>query len=116
MEYQTKVKLFVQDGASEWIVGAIVCLYDRDRLSRDDHLGTDSTDAYGEATFRFTADQFLDMDDQLGGALPELYVKVFGPDGACIASTRADAVRNNVPDLIRIPIDRELARRHRLIA
>ena len=102
--------------ASEWIVGAIVCLYDRDRLSRDDHLGTDSTDVFGEATFRFTAAEFLDMDDQLGGNLPELYVKVFGPDGACILSTRADAARNTVPDLIRIPISREVARQHRLIA
>ena len=110
------MKLFVDGSAGEWIVGAIVCLYDRDRLSRDDLLGTDSTDVYGEATFHFSADQFLDMDDRMGGDLPELYVKVFGPDGACIVSTRANAIRNSVPDLIRIPIARNLARQHRLIS
>lgn len=115
MEYHTRVKLFVEESEGEWIVGAIVCLYDRDRLSRDDLLGTDSTDVYGEAHFRFNAEDFLDLDDRLGGALPELYVKVFAPDGACIVSTRAQAVRNTVPELIRIPIGRSVAREHRLI-
>lgn len=115
MEYQTRVKLYVRDSASEWISGAIVCLYDRDRVTRDDHLGTDVTDSYGEATFRFSDEQFLDMDDRVGGSLPELYVTVFDSDGKCVLSTRAAAAANAVPDLIRIPVDRETARRHRLI-
>ncbi len=115
MEYQTRVKLYVRDSASEWISGAIVCLYDRDRVTRDDHLGTDVTDRYGEATFRFTDEQFLDVDDRVGGSLPELYVRVYDSDGKCVLSTRAEAATNAVPDLIRIPVDRETARRHRLI-
>jgi hypothetical protein len=115
MEYETKIKLFVEGSPSEWIGCAIVCLYDRDRLSRDDQLGMDITNTYGEATFRFTADEFLDVDDRIGGALPELYVKVFDSQGECVVCTRAEAEPNTVPDLIRIPIERELALRHRLI-
>lgn len=115
MEHETKVKLFVDGAPSEWISCAIVCLYDRDRISRDDQLGMNVTNVYGEATFRFTDAEFLDVDDRIGGALPELYVKVFDSEGNCVVSTRGEAVRNAVPDLIRIPIDRELARRHGLI-
>lgn len=115
LEYETKVKLFVEGAPTEWISGAIVCLYDRDRLSRDDFLGTEMTDTYGEATFRFRKGQFLDVDDRVGGSLPELYVKVFGAEGECVLSTRAVATRNTIPPLIQVPIDRELARRHGLI-
>ena len=115
MEYQTTVKLFVEDAPTEWIAGAIVCLYDRDRISRDDHLGTEVTSVYGEATFRFTEDRFLDVDDRIGGALPELYVRVFDSDGLCVLSSRAEAAPNAVPALIRIPVGREIALRHRLI-
>lgn len=115
MDYETKIKLFVADAPSEWVACAIVCLYDRDRLSRDDPLGMSVTNTYGEATFRFTADEFLDLDDRIGGALPELYVKVFASDGGCVVSTRAEAAPNAVPDLIRIPVDRHLAVKHGLI-
>lgn len=115
MEYETRVKLFVEGAPAEWIAGAIVCLYDRDRLSRDDFLGTEMTDTYGEATFRFREEQFLDLDDRVGGSLPELYVKVFGAEGECVLSTRAEATRNTIPPLIQVPVDRELARRHGLI-
>ncbi|CAN5889518.1 MAG: hypothetical protein H0W11_07475 [Gemmatimonadetes bacterium] len=114
MEYETKVKVFIEDSPMDWIVGAIVCLYDRDRISRDDHLGTDVTNIYGEATFRFTTEQFMDLDERIGGALPELYVKVFDSEGDCVVSTRAQAVSNSVPSLIRVPVALELARQHRL--
>jgi hypothetical protein len=115
MEHRTKVKLFIEHSPNEWVAGAIVCLYDRDRISRDDRLGTGVTDTYGEAIFRFTAREFLDVDDRLGGSLPELYVKVFDSEGECVLSTRAQAAPNEVPALIRVPVDRELARRHRLV-
>jgi len=115
MQYQTKVKLFIEDSPSEWIACAIVCLYDRDRLSRDDHLGMDITDVYGEATFSFSDADFVDLDERLGGTLPELYVKVFDTDGQCVLSTRSQAARNSVPELIRIPIERGVARKHNLI-
>lgn len=115
MEYETRVKLFVEGAPTEWIVGAIVCLYDRDRISRDDHLGTNVTDAYGEATFRFSEADFLDLDDRLGGSLPELYVAVYDTDGRRVLSTRLEAVPNAVPDLIRVPVARELAESHGLL-
>ena len=115
MPHETTVKLFVEDAPTEWIACAIVCLYDRDRLSRDDHLGMDITNSFGEATFRFADDEFLDVDDRIGGALPELYVRVFDSAGECVLSTRADAERNSIPSLIRIPVSRETARRHGLI-
>lgn len=115
MEYETRVKLFIEDDPSHWVSSAVVCLYDRDRLSRDDFLGTDVTDAYGEATFRFSQSQFLDVDERFGGGLPELYVEVFDTDGRCVLSTRARAMANAVPPLIRVPIPKELATRHRLI-
>lgn len=115
MEYETRVKLFVADAPTEWIACAIVCLYDRDRLSPDDPLGMNITNSYGEAVFRFTADEYLDVDDRIGGALPELYVKVFDSEGKCVVSTRAEAVPNAVPALIQVAVDRELARRHGLL-
>lgn len=115
MEYETTVKLFVADAPTDWIACAIVCLYDRDRISRDDPLGMNVTNSYGEAKFRFTADEYLDIDDRVGGNLPELYVKVFDSDGGCVLSTRADARRNTVPNLIQVPVERELAERHGLL-
>lgn len=115
MDYQTKVKLFLEDAPTEWISCAIVYLYDRDVISADDHLGMGITNVYGEATFRFTADEFVDLDDRVGGTLPELYVKVFDGAGACVLLTRAESAANAVPDLIRVPIAREIAVRHNLI-
>ncbi len=115
MQFQTKVKLYVEDDPSEWIACAVVYLYDRDRLSRDDFLGMDITDQYGEASFHFGSDQFLDLDDRLGGTLPELYVKVFGRDDRLILSTRPEAVANRIPELIRVPVPRDLAAEHGLI-
>lgn len=115
MEFQTKVKVFVEGAPSEWIACAVVCLYDRDRISRDDQLGMSITNTYGEALFRFSSDEFLDMDDRLGGRLPELYVRVYGADGECVVSTRAAAAPNTVPELIQVPVSRELARERGLI-
>jgi hypothetical protein len=115
MEFRTTVKLFVEGSPSEWIPNAIVCLYDRDRVTRDDHLGTEMTDVYGEATFRFAAEDFMDLDDRVGGALPELYVEIYGTGRERVLTTRAEAVSNAVPDLIRVPVPRELAEQHGLI-
>ena len=115
MDYETRVKLFVEEAPTEWIACAIVCLYDRDRLSKDDHLGMDITDSFGEATFRFSDADFLDVDDRIGGNLPELYVRDYDSAGDCVLSTRAVAERNTIPPLIRIPVGRELASKHGLI-
>ncbi|HET7274239.1 MAG TPA: hypothetical protein VFI91_03630 [Longimicrobiaceae bacterium] len=115
MDYETKVKLYIDGAPAEWVACAIVCLYDRDRISRDDRLGMDITDVYGEATFRFSADDLLDVDDRIGGQLPELYIQVVDSNGDCVLTTRATAERNTVPNLIRVAIDRDLAVEHGLI-
>jgi len=52
---------------------------------------------------------------RIGGALPELYVRVYDSAGDCVVSTRGDAARNTIPELIRIPIDRDVASKHGLI-
>jgi hypothetical protein len=113
--HHTRVKLFVADDPQTWIVGAIVCLYDRDRISRDDYLGSGTTNVYGEVTFEFTDADFLDLDDRIGGSLPELYIKVYDSAGTLVLSTRARAAANAVPALIRVPIERALAARHGLL-
>lgn len=116
MQHQTTVKLFVEDSSpTQWIGGVIVCLYDRDRVTGDDHLGTNVTNQYGEASFRFGDERLLDLDDRIGGRLPELYVDVVDTQGECVLTTRVSAVRNAVPRLIRVPIDVERARRHGLV-
>jgi hypothetical protein len=115
VEYHTKVKLFVEGSPSEWISCAIVYLYDRDRLTRDDHLGMNITNVYGEASFSFTDADFLDLDERIGGSLPELYVRVFDAEARCVFSTRARAQRNEVPALIPVPIPRALAVEHGLL-
>jgi hypothetical protein len=115
VQYQTRVKLFVADDPNLWIVGAVVCLYDRDLVSRDDYLGSATTNVYGEASFTFRESDYMDLDDRIGGTLPELYVKVFDSNGACVLSTRADARSNEVPDLIRVPVERAVAEKHGLI-
>jgi hypothetical protein len=115
VQYNTRVKLFVEGSPSEWLACAIVYLYDRDRVSRDDFLGMEITNEYGEATFNFRAGEFIDVDDRVGGALPELYIKVYGRDDRLMLSTRAVARRNEVPSLIRIGVDRALAKEHGLL-
>ena len=115
MHYHTRIRVFVEGSPDEPIACAIVHLCDRDRFTRDDHLGMDITNTFGEAAFSFTDEDFLDIDDLIGGALPELYVKVFDRHGGCAYSTRAAAVRNTVPEMIEVRVPRELARRHELI-
>lgn len=115
IQYSTTIKLFVDGSPNEWLSCAIVYLYDRDRISRDDFLGMEITNEFGEASFSFRSGEFTDVDDRVGGVLPELYIKVFGRDDRLVLSTRAVARRNEVPSLIRIGVDRDLAREHGLL-
>ena len=115
VEYTTTVKLYVEESPTEWIACAMVYLFDRDRVTRDDFLGMEITNEYGEATFRFRAGEYLDIDERLGGELPELYIKVYGRDDRFMLSTRAVARRNEVPSLIRVGVAREIAQEHGLL-
>lgn len=98
MFYTTVVKV-VLEGTRQPIPGVSVSLYDRDRFSKDDLLGSGQTDAGGEARFRFTTEQFQDLDDaaaSLRGTFPDLYAVVHAPDGATLVTTRAEA-HDNLP-------------------
>ena len=95
MHYTTVVKV-VEEGSARPLPGLQVSLFDRDTFSRDDLLGSAETGESGEARFDYKSEDFVDLDDRLGGVFPELYVVVYGADGAQLHSTKADAV-NNTP-------------------
>lgn len=116
MYFTTTVRLAVDDGSSEPIRGVKVALFDRDRLSRDDLLGSGTTDENGEARFQFSTEQFSnDADERMGGMFPELYAVVSGPNDEQVVSTRAEALPNSAPKYISIRIARDVAVRHSLL-
>ena len=103
MHYTTLVKV-VEEGSGRPLSGLKVSLYDRDTFSRDDVLGSGDTDAAGEARFDYSSEDFVDLDDRLGGIFPELYVVVYRPDGTQLFSTKADAVDNTPRKFITVSI------------
>lgn len=115
MYFTTTVRVAVDDDSSQPIAGAKVALFDRDRLTRDDLLGSAVTDERGEARFQYSADQFTDVDETVGGAFPELYAVVTDPQEEQVVSTRAEAQPNSAPKYINIRIARDVAIRHQLL-
>ncbi|HEV2146859.1 MAG TPA: hypothetical protein VGR37_05540 [Longimicrobiaceae bacterium] len=115
MYFTTIVKLTVDDESSQPIRGVKVALFDRDRLSRDDHLGSATTDENGEARFQYSAAQFDDLDERIGGAFPELYAVVSDAADKQVISTRAEALNNSAPKHIAVRIARDVALRHSLL-
>jgi hypothetical protein len=103
MQYTTVVKV-VEEGSNRPLSGLQVSLYDRDSFSRDDHLGTGQTDAGGEVRFDYRSEDFVDLDDRLGGIFPELYAVVYRPDGTEMHSTKADAVDNTPRKFITVAV------------
>ena len=103
MHYTTVVKV-VEEGSNRALPGLKVALYDRDAFSRDDLLGSSDTDAEGEARFSYSSEQFVDMDDRLGGIFPELYVVVSRADGTRLLSTKSDAVDNTPRKFITVTL------------
>ena len=116
MHFTTTVKLVLEDSPSQGVPGVKLCMYDRDRLTRDDLLGSETTDASGEACFRFDSDQFADLDERLGGDFPELYVAVCDSEDWKVFTTRSDATENNAPRHMLVQIPRDVAERHQLVA
>jgi hypothetical protein len=108
MFYSTVVKVVREGG--EPLAGVQVSLFDKDKLSKDDLVGTGTTGAGGEVSIRFTSDKFDDLDDQMGGPFPELYAVVHGPDGAPVASTRDDAIDNRPRRHITVTVPEAAAR------
>jgi hypothetical protein len=94
MFFTTVVKLVSETPEREALPGVLVALYDRDVVTPDDHLGSEVTDANGEARFRFFPEQYLDLDERIGGELPELYAVAYAPGGEVLASNRHAAISN----------------------
>lgn len=101
--------------------GVAVSLYDRDRHSADDLLGTARTDGQGLATIEFSGRSFGDdpsrvIDDSPGrlDLLPDVYVVVHGASGEVVTSTRERVQENQVPGLVTIKIGWEAALEHGL--
>jgi hypothetical protein len=114
MYYTTTVRLSVEGAPSEPLSGVMVSLFDRDTFTPDDFLGTEMTDTHGEAHFRFTSEQYMDIDDQMGGVMPDLYVKVFDASGEMVLSTRADTVPNTARKQIHVGVPMALVEQHQL--
>lgn len=115
MQYTTTVRLVLEGTPAQPIPGVMVSLYDHDRFGRDDFLGTEMTNTDGEARFRFTSDHFTDVDERLGGVMPDLYAKVFDAQGTEVLCTRAETIFNAPVKQITVPVSRELAERHGLV-
>jgi hypothetical protein len=94
MYFTTVVKVVSAEDPSRGIAGVSVALFDRDTFTPDDKIGTGTTDASGEARFEYNSEQFVDIDDRLGGVFPELYAVVYDAAGKVVHSTRAEAVDN----------------------
>lgn len=95
MYFTTVVKVLADEPDARPLAGLHVRLYDHDRFSADDLLGEQVTDANGEARFSYTSDDFADLDDKLGGSMPDLYAVVSDASGNQLASTKSDVVENS---------------------
>jgi hypothetical protein len=111
MYYTTTVRLVAAEDPERGIPGVQVSLFDRDTFSRDDVLGTATTDASGEARFDYSSEQFVDLDDRVGGIFPELFVVAYARDGEKVVSTRSDAVDNTPRKRITVAVTAEQAAR-----
>lgn len=115
MYFTTLVKLVLEEAPSQVVPGVKLCLYDHDRLTRDDLLGSEVTNAEGEACFRFDSEQFVDLDDRLGGVFPELYVAVCDEASDTVFNTRSDCTNNNAPRHMTVCVPRAVAEAHGLL-
>lgn len=118
MVLATRVRVVLAETPRVGLPGVKVALYDRDVLSSDDHLGAGVTDAQGEYVFRYDSALFTDSEDGPDwkiASLPDLYVVVYDASGAEVHNTRADALENQLPKLITVPIPRALAQEHGLL-
>ena len=113
--YTTVVRV-VAEGSGRPLAGLQVSLFDSDRFSSDDRLGTGTTDAAGEVRYEYTTAQFADLEDRISGSLPDLYCVVHGADGSEIFSNRPEALDNTPRQRIDVTLPAELVARHGLAA
>ncbi len=115
MNYATTVRV-VAEGSHRPLPGLRVSLFDHDRFSSDDLLGTGTTDAAGEVEFAYDTRDFADLEDRISGSLPDLYCVVYAADGSRIFSNQGYALDNTPRRLIAVELPAELVERHGLVA
>lgn len=116
MRCKTTVKVVFADAPSEPLAGVKVQLFDRDTVTDDDLLGSETTDDVGEACFNYDSEDFLDIDDRVGGEAPDLYAVVYDANDQVVVSTRPDAVTDRHLKHLTVRVDRDLVRQHNLAA
>ena len=91
-----------------------VSLFDRDRFSKDDRLGTGTTDAAGEVHFEYGTSDFADLEDRMSGSLPDLYCVVHAEDGSEIFTDKTQALDNTPRRRIDVELPADVVERHGL--
>lgn len=116
MAHYTTVVKVVDEGTGLPLPSLRVSLFDRDRFSSDDRLGTGTTDAAGEVVFEYTTEQFADLEDRMSGSLPDLYCVVETADGGELFSNKPQALDNTPRRRMEVAIPAEIVARHGLSA
>ncbi|HET6764156.1 MAG TPA: hypothetical protein VFH27_10810 [Longimicrobiaceae bacterium] len=114
MYFSTIVKVVAAEDPTHGIAGIKVALFDRDLVTPDDSLGSGATGEGGEVRFEYTSDQFVDIDDRVGGVMPDLYVVVYDGEGKVVMTTREHVVPNTPLKRITVSVSRALLEQHGL--
>ena len=126
MKFTTIVKVELEESKHP-LSGVKVSLFDKDKMSKDDLLGTRTTNNKGKIYFKYDSSKFSDfLGDEAtfgwggwGAAnsfRPDLYVKIYNQKGDVVLSTQVH-IRKNAHNntVITIPISESLARQYGLI-
>lgn len=116
MHFSTIVKVALTESVTTGVPGVKISLFDRDRITKDDFLGSGVTDEQGEAQIDYSSEQFVDLDERLTTEMPDLYVIVYDSEEKVVLNTRAETVPNMPRKRITVCVPRELALKHNLIA
>ena len=114
MAHYTTVVRVMDEGSGLPLPDLRVALFDRDRFSSDDRLGTGTTDAAGEVHFEYTTEQFADLEDRISGSLPDLYCVIQAADGSELFTNKAQALDNTPRRRIDVALPAEVVARHGL--
>lgn len=115
MHFSTTVKVTLAESATTGLQGVKISLYDRDRLTKDDFLGSGVTDENGEVHLDYDSSQFVDLDERLTTEMPDLYVVVQDAQDQVVVNTRAETLPNTPRKRITVAVPRDLAVKHNLI-
>jgi hypothetical protein len=89
----------IEEESGRPLEGLLVRAYDQD-LVFDDHLGDTLTDAAGHFEISYSETQFRDLNE----TLPDLYLRIFDPNGERLLHTTEREVRRNALVLERFEI------------